>query len=66
MTKLDEIQEYRKLWKSAENSYEILMNRYSWNKNIINQINIFILKIIMKKIKRDIDREINKIRERKD
>lgn len=66
MTKLNEIQEYRKLWKSAKESYDILLNKYSWNKNIINQINIIILKIIIKKLKRNIDKEINKIRERKD
>jgi hypothetical protein len=66
MTKLDEIQEYRMYLQRARDASEILFVRYWKNKNIINLINIFLLKRIMKKFEKDIEKEINKIRERKD
>jgi uncharacterized protein YPO0396 len=66
MTKLDEIQEYRKMLQKAEDNYETLLSRYSVNLNVVDRMNIFLLNKIIDKVRRDVEEEINKIRERED
>lgn len=66
MTKLDEIQEYRKMLQKAEDNYETLLSRYSVNLNVVDRMNIFLLNKIMVKLRRDVEEKTKEIRERKD